>query len=46
VARQGEGIKVSGTLERVENVETGEAYNQVVVGTATREKEYIEPLSR
>ncbi|UCC58626.1 MAG: hypothetical protein JSW14_01525 [Candidatus Bathyarchaeum sp.] len=46
VARQREGIKVSGTLECVENVETGEAYHQVVVGTATREKEYIEPLLR
>ncbi len=46
VARQGEGIKVSGTLERVENVETGKACYQVVVGTATREKEYIEPLLR
>ncbi len=46
VAREGEGINVSGTLERVENVETGKAYYQVVVGTATREKEYIEPLLR
>jgi predicted nucleotidyltransferase len=45
VARRGEDIKVSGTLERVENVETGQAYYQVVVGTATRDKEYIEPLS-
>ncbi len=44
VARRGEGIRVSGTLERVENVETGETYYHVVVGTATREKEYIEPL--
>jgi predicted nucleotidyltransferase len=44
VARQGDKVKVSGTLERVENIETGEAYYQVVVGTATREKEYIEPL--
>jgi predicted nucleotidyltransferase len=43
VARQGEGIKVSGMLERVENVESGEAHYQVVVGTARREKEYIEP---
>jgi predicted nucleotidyltransferase len=45
VARRGEDIKVSGTLERVENVETGQAHYQVVVGTATRDKEYIEPLS-
>ncbi len=44
VARTGDVIKVSGTLERVENVETGEQSYQVVVGTATREKEYIEPV--
>ena len=44
VARQGDVVKVSGTLERVENVETGEVSYQVVVGTATREKEYIEPV--
>jgi len=41
VARRGERIKVSGTLERVENVETGEAHHQVVIGTGTREDEYI-----
>jgi predicted nucleotidyltransferase len=44
VARQGDRIRVSGTLERVENVETGAVSYHVVVGTATREKEYIEPL--
>jgi predicted nucleotidyltransferase len=44
VARQGETVKVSGTLERVENIETDEANYQVVVGTAIREKEYIEPF--
>jgi predicted nucleotidyltransferase len=44
VARRGEKIKVSGTLERVENVETGETTYQVVVGTGTREDEYIWPL--
>jgi predicted nucleotidyltransferase len=44
VARRGDRIKVSGTLERVENVETGAVSYQVVVGTATREKEYIEPV--
>jgi predicted nucleotidyltransferase len=44
VAQQRGNIKVSGTLERVENIETGKTYYQVVVGTATREKEYIEPL--
>jgi hypothetical protein len=44
VARKGDRIKVSGTLERVENVETREVGYHVVVGTATREKEYIEPV--
>jgi len=44
VARRGERVKVSGTLERVENVETGETHHQVVVGTGTREDEYIWPL--
>jgi predicted nucleotidyltransferase len=44
VARTGDQIKVSGTLERVENMETDEVSHQVVVGTATREKEYIEPI--
>ena len=44
VARKGDRVKVSGTLERVENVETGAVSYQVVVGTATREKEYIEPV--
>jgi predicted nucleotidyltransferase len=45
VARQGEEVRVSGMLERVENVETDEEYYQVVVGTAKRDKEYVEPLS-
>jgi predicted nucleotidyltransferase len=44
VARTGDRVRVSGTLERVENIETGEESYQVVVGTATREKEYIEPI--
>ena len=44
VARKGDCVKVLGTLERVENVETGEVSYQVVVGTATREKEYLEPV--
>ncbi|PVX23114.1 MAG: hypothetical protein CW691_11640 [Candidatus Bathyarchaeum sp.] len=44
VARVGDVVRVSGTLERVENVETGAVSYQVVVGTATREKEYIEPV--
>ena len=42
VARQGDKIKVSGTLERVEKTETVEVIFQVVVGTATHEKEYLE----
>lgn len=44
VARTGDIVKVSGTLERVENLETGEVSFQVVVGTGTREKEYVEPI--
>jgi predicted nucleotidyltransferase len=44
IARQGSKIKVSGTLERVENVETGEIFHQVVVGTGVSEEEYIWPL--
>ena len=44
VARTGDQIKVSGTLEQVKNVDTGDISYQVVVGTATREKEYIEPV--
>jgi predicted nucleotidyltransferase len=45
VARRGEKIRVSGMLERVENVETSKIYHQVVVGTGTREDEYIWRLS-
>jgi hypothetical protein len=44
VARTGDAVKVSGKLERIENVEIGEISYHVVVGTATCEKEYIEPL--
>jgi len=44
VARRGDKLKVSGMLECVENVETGETFHQVVVGTATSEEEYIWPL--
>jgi len=44
VARRGQRVKVSGTLERVENIETDDATYQVVVGTGTREDEYIWPL--
>ncbi|MGQ9624114.1 MAG: nucleotidyltransferase domain-containing protein [Candidatus Bathycorpusculaceae bacterium] len=41
VARKGDKIGVSGMLERVENVETGESRYQVVVGTGVNEEEYI-----
>jgi hypothetical protein len=44
VARQGSEIKVSGKLERVEEIRTGDVFYQVVVGTATSEEEYIWPL--
>ena len=45
VAQRGGEISVSGMLERVENVETGEFSHQVVVGTGTREDEYVWRLS-
>ncbi|MGQ9461335.1 MAG: nucleotidyltransferase domain-containing protein [Candidatus Bathyarchaeaceae archaeon] len=41
VARHGQKVKVSGMLERVENVETDEIHHQVVVGSGNREDEYI-----
>jgi predicted nucleotidyltransferase len=44
IAKQGDKIKVSGMLERVENLETGDAFHQVVVGTGTSEEEHIWPL--
>jgi predicted nucleotidyltransferase len=44
VARQGSEIKVSGVLERVEPVEKGNGFYQVVVGTATSEEEFIWPV--
>ena len=44
VAKRGSKIEVSGMLERVENVKTGEISYQVVVGTGTNENEYIRPL--
>jgi predicted nucleotidyltransferase len=44
VARKGEEVEVSGILERVENTGTGEAYYQVVVGTAESEEEHIWPV--
>jgi hypothetical protein len=44
VARTGSKIKVSGMLEKVEKIETGEVLHQVVVGTGTSEEEYLWPL--
>jgi predicted nucleotidyltransferase len=44
VARNGDKIKVSGMLERIESNKTGEVTYQVVVGTATTEDEHICPL--
>jgi len=44
VARRGDRVKVSGMLERVEKVETGETHHQVVVGSGTREDEYVATL--
>jgi predicted nucleotidyltransferase len=41
IARQSSQIKVSGKLERVEAIKTGNVSYQVVVGTATTEEEYI-----
>jgi predicted nucleotidyltransferase len=44
VARKGDTIRVSGMLERVENVETRNASYQVVVGTGVSEEEHIWPI--
>jgi predicted nucleotidyltransferase len=44
IARTGSKIKVSGMLEKVENVKTGEVFHQVVVGTGTSEDEYLWPF--
>jgi predicted nucleotidyltransferase len=44
VARKGDRIRVSGVLERVENLESGQIHRQVVVGTGTSEDERIWPL--
>jgi len=44
VAKRGDKVRVAGMLERVENLETGEIFHQVVVGTGTNEEEYIWPF--
>jgi predicted nucleotidyltransferase len=43
IARRGDQIRVSGMLERVENLETGEILHHVVVGTGVNEDESICP---
>jgi len=43
VARRGDVIRVSGTLERVERTKDRDVHYHVVVGTGTREDEYIWP---
>ncbi len=44
VARKGDEIRVSGMLEKVEKLQSGEIFYQVVVGTAESEEEYIWPI--
>jgi hypothetical protein len=44
IAKKESRIKVSGMLERVENLETSELFHQVVVGTGKNEEEYVWPL--
>ncbi len=41
VARKGDRIKVSGMLEQVENIESGQVFHQIVVGTGISEEESI-----
>jgi predicted nucleotidyltransferase len=43
VARNGQQIKVAGTLEKVKSTHDGSEFYQVVVGTATSEEEYVWP---
>lgn len=44
VARKGEGMRVSGMLELVENLKTAKIFHQVVVGTGLNEDECICPV--
>ena len=46
VARKDDKVHVSGVLERVEHTETGKVHCQAVVGSGTREDEYICPKAR
>ncbi|MCL2135203.1 MAG: hypothetical protein FWH37_06580 [Candidatus Bathyarchaeota archaeon] len=45
IAKQGNVIKVSGKLEKVENITNNQVFYQVVVGTATSEEENIWPVA-
>jgi predicted nucleotidyltransferase len=45
IAKQGNEIKVSGKLEKVESALNNQVFYQVVVGTATSEEEYIWPVT-
>jgi predicted nucleotidyltransferase len=44
VARKGDRLEVSGTLEKVEHNANGKDHHQVVVGTGKREDEYVWPV--
>jgi predicted nucleotidyltransferase len=44
IARRGDRIRVSGVLERVENLDTGAIHYQTVVGTGMSEDEHVWPL--
>jgi len=43
IAKKGQTINVSGMLEQAENLENGQIFHQVVVGTGTNEDEHIWP---
>ncbi len=45
IARNGARIEVSGVLEHVEDLKTGQTSFQVVVGSGTSENEYVCPLN-
>jgi predicted nucleotidyltransferase len=46
IAKSGKEIKVSGKLEKVENItDDKQVFYQVVIGTATSEEEYIWPIT-
>ena len=44
VARKDDKIRISGMLERVQNIKTGTVFHQAVVGTGTSEEEHVWPL--